>query len=193
MSLTPAQIAAAAASLGLDPCPMHAVEAVESRGQGFLPDGRVTILFEGHVYWRELEKRGINPRLLKMPGVLYEKWDRSQYKGGAAEHERLNTAALVSKDAALCSASWGLFQIMGFNYAACGFATVADFVKAHQESEEKQIEAFCNFLRSQNLVPLLAARDWEGFARRYNGPGYRENGYHEKLRRAYERCAKEKA
>lgn len=191
-TLTTADIESATASLGLEPCAVRAVIAVESAGGGFLPDGRVKILFEGHVFWKELKKRGIDPEPLaaKHPGIVYPKWDRSKYKGGAAEWERLNTAALLNKEAALCSASYGLFQIMGFNHRAAGFDTVQAFVDAQKESEAKQLESFCAFMRSEGLDLFLVGQDWAGFARRYNGPGYAANQYDVKLRQAYERCLK---
>jgi Protein of unknown function (DUF3380). len=183
----PQYLQQAADLLGLDPCLIRAVVAVESRGNPFLPDGRPVILFEGHVFWHQLRKRGIRPEKYSLPEVLHETPDRSKYKGGAAEHERLNIAALVNKDAALCSASWGMFQIMGFNYAACGFPDVAAFVKA-QESESGQVDAFCRFLAFKGWGRYLAAHDWDNFALLYNGPGYRKNNYHTKLRAAFERC-----
>lgn len=190
MALSFSDIRKAAEAIGVEPCAVQAVVDVESGGSGFLPDGRTKILFEGHVFWKELQKRGIDPAPLasKYPNVIYPKWDRSQYKGGATEWERLNTAALVNKEAALCSASYGLFQIMGFNHRAAGFDTVQAFVDAQKESEAKQLESFCAFMRSEGLVLFLVGRDWAGFARRYNGPGYAANQYDVKLRRAYERC-----
>lgn len=190
MELSADDIRKAADGIGVTPCAVQAVLAVESSGAGFLPDGRVKILFEGHIFWRELKKRGLDPAPLaaKFPNIVYPKWDRAQYRGGAAEHERLKAAALLNQEAALCSASWGLFQIMGFNHAACGFAGVRDFIDAQEESEARQLESFCAFMRSQGLAPLLAGHDWAGFARRYNGPDYAANGYDEKLSRAFERC-----
>ena len=190
--LTREDIAAAAESLGLEPCAVKAVVEVESGGSGFLPepDGRVKILFEGHVFFRELSKRNINPKpyALQSPDIVYPAWDRSRYKGGAAEWERLNAAALIHAEAALCSASYGLFQIMGFNHAVCGFADVRAFVDAQKESEAKQLESFCAFMRSQGLVSFLSGKDWAGFARRYNGAGYAQNRYDVKLQKAYEQC-----
>ncbi|MDR2077148.1 MAG: N-acetylmuramidase family protein [Desulfovibrio sp.] len=66
-------IASAAATLGLEPCAVKAVVEVESGGSGFLPDGRVKILFEGHVFFRELSKRNMithdNQPLFKMHGI----------------------------------------------------------------------------------------------------------------------------
>ena len=143
MALSFSDIKNAAALIGVDPCAVKAVVEVESGGSGFLPDGRPKILFEGHVFWKELQKRGIDPSPIapKHPSVIYPKWDKSQYRGGSAEYERLNIAALVNKDAALCSASWGLFQIMGFNYRACGFDTVQAFVDAQKESEATTVAA----------------------------------------------------
>ena len=190
MALSFSEIKTSAAFLGLDPCAVKAVLEAESAGSGFLPDGRPRILFEGHVFWKELQARGIDPAPLSgnFPNIVHPRWDRKRYQGGAAEWERLNAAVLISREAALCSASWGLFQIMGFNHAACGFDTVGDFVQAQKESEARQLESFCAFLKSQGHVRFLAAHDWAGFAARYNGPGYAANQYDLKLRRAYERC-----
>ncbi|GAB7078721.1 N-acetylmuramidase family protein [Megalodesulfovibrio paquesii] len=188
--LTDADIAAAAAALGVEACAVRAVVAVESSGRGFLPDGRPKILFEGHVFWRELQRRGIAPEPLSVahPGIVYRKWDRSKYKGGAAEHARLAQAKALHVEAALCSASWGLFQIMGFNHRSCGFETVQAFVAAHEASEARQLEAFCAYLRAASLVAPLQRLDWAEFARRYNGPGYAANKYDTKLAAAYARC-----
>jgi len=190
MALSSSDIRKAAESIGVEPCAVKAVVDTESAGSGFLPDGRVKILFEGHVFWKELQKRGIDPAPLaaKYPNIVYPKWDRSQYKSGAAEWARLNSAITLNKDAALCSISCGLFQLMGFNYKSCGFDTVQAFFDAQQESEARQLSSFCAFMRSEGLILFLAGKDWVGFARRYNGPGYAENQYDAKLKRAYERC-----
>jgi hypothetical protein len=190
MTLSSSDIRKAAELVGVEPCAVKAVVDVESNGSGFLPDGRIKILFEGHIFWKELQKRGIDPAPLaaKYPNIVYSKWDRSQYKSGAAEWERFNSAALLNKDAAMCSISCGLFQLMGFNHKICGFDTVQAFFDAQQESEATQLSSFCAFMRSEGLIPALAGKDWVGFARRYNGPGYTQNQYDAKLKRAYERC-----
>ena len=52
------------------------------------------------------------------------KWTKSHYKGDMGEYERLKKALAIHEKAAACSASWGLFQIMGFNYAAGPFFIV---------------------------------------------------------------------
>ena len=167
---------------------VRAVSEVESGGRsGFLPDGRPMILFEGHIFWRELKKRGIDPEHYKdeYRDVLFPKWDRTSYKGGAAEHDRLRKAASINEEAALCSASWGMFQIMGFNHKACGYDTVQAYVEDVKAGSGNHILCFARFLKNIGLDKALRNRDWAGFAEKYNGPGYKQNRYDEKLQNAY--------
>ena len=186
-----AEISVAAKILNVEPCAVKAVVDVESSGAGFLPTGQVKILFEGHIFWKELQKRGISPKDFeaKYPNVLYPKWDKTKYKGGIREHDRLQMASEINREAALCSASYGLFQIMGFNFGMCGFQDITSFVEAHRKSEAEQLNAFCRFIKSAGLLPALTAKDWTTFARKYNGPGYAQNQYDTKLKAAYTKCS----
>ena len=98
----------------------------------------------------------------------------------------------IHEAAALKSASWGLFQIMGFNHAVCGFETVHAFASAMYESERRHLLAFCSYViltafDGKTLVQYLREKNWAGFARGYNGPGYKVNGYDVKLAAAYKR------
>ena len=116
----------AAMLLDCDPAALKAVRKVETGGKGgFLPSGRPTILFEGHIFWQQLRTRGIDPQGVTSGNedILYPKWTKALYKGGEAEYERLLRARHINEDAANASASWGMFQIMGFNHAACGEPT----------------------------------------------------------------------
>ena len=64
---------------------VKAVNEIESLGKGFLLDGRPRILFEGHIFWKELKKRGLNPEDLvneKTKNVLYKSWTKKFYEGG---------------------------------------------------------------------------------------------------------------
>src|SRR5690606_11182774 len=179
-----------AENLALDVATIKAVNEVESRGRGFNADGNPKILVEGHVFWKELEKRGIDPAAYVSGNedVLYKKWTKAYYKGGIAEYERLNKAINVipnnSKvaDAAYASASWGLFQLMGYHYEALGYGSVTGFVGDMQLGERQQLEAFGKFLQVNNLVNYLRNRQWAEFARRYNGADYAANQYDIKLK-----------
>ena len=87
--------------------------------------------------------------------------------------------------AALEAASWGLFQILGSNFAMCGFASVQDYVAAMCRSEADHLAAFGEFCRHGGLDRYLGAQDWTRFALAYNGPAESDNGYDEKLAAAY--------
>ena len=189
--LTDADIDNAAYRHGLEPALVRAVIAVESRGRGFLRSGRPKILFEGHIFWKQLELAGLDPDSIAptLPqGILYPKWTHEWYLGGEKEYDRLNAAMDVDEDAALKSTSWGLFQIMGFNYDKARFDNVQLFVSAMQHGgEHTHLEAFLFFITDTFAIDDLQRHKWSRFARRYNGPGYKRNGYHTKLAQAYER------
>jgi hypothetical protein len=197
-------IKAAAEQLGVEPCALQAVCEVESNGNGFLQDGRPKILFEPHIFWRELKKRGYNPAGLltradvrnihgDISDILYEKWGARPYGSEAAQWGRLTRARAIDEEAALKSASWGAFQIMGFNYAACGFKSVRGFVEVMTiGGYAGQLEALGGFLTANNLVRHLAAKNWAAFAKGYNGAGYAQNQYDTKLAQAYQKCTRNK-
>ncbi|TAL53829.1 MAG: DUF3380 domain-containing protein [Pandoraea sp.] len=188
--LTEADLQAAAERLGVRPATVRAVIEVESRGRGFLPDGRPVILFERHVMYRTLKTAGHDADALaaRHPNVVNRR--RGGYRGGAAEHARLARASDIDPDCALASASWGLFQIMGFHWRRLGYPSVAALAKAMGASEGEQLDAFARFIETDPaLHRALGARQWATFARAYNGPAYRANRYDEKLAHAYERHA----
>jgi hypothetical protein len=93
----------------------------------------------------------------------------------------------LDRQAALGSASWGLFQIMGFHYQKVGFDSVDAYVKAMFQSEGHQLDAFINFIKAAKLDAHLRAKRWARFAKGYNGPGYAKNQYDKKLEAAYEK------
>lgn len=97
----------------------------------------------------------------------------------------MDKAKKIHKEAALCSASYGLFQIMGFHATSLGFTSAEEFVNFMDKSEANQLEAFGRFLKKNNLVNYLKKKDWAGFAKRYNGPGYKQNKYDTKMANAY--------
>lgn len=53
-------------------------------------------------------------------------------------------------------------------------------------SENEHLKSFLAFCATNNLVQHLKAKAWEKFAKGYNGPGYAQNKYHEKLASAYQ-------
>src|SRR5262249_43268170 len=102
------------------------------------------------------------------------------------QYDRLIEAMACDRTAALASASWGRFQVMGFNYGLTGFSSVDNMVTRMYESEGQHLKAFINYVK--NTRGLAAAREhrWADFAYGYNGPDYRKNDYDGQLRRAYD-------
>lgn len=191
--LTAADLVKAADTLGVELAAVRAVNEVESRGHGMLLEtGKPVILFERHVFWKQLQAHGIDPApaAAKWPSIVSQ--DRGGYRGGAAEYQRLSQACMIDRAAALESCSWGLFQIMGYHWKTLGYDSVDQFVACMEASEGEQLEAFVRFIAHEDNKPLLAAlkgRKWSAFARAYNGPAYSENLYDVKLARAYAKYA----
>lgn len=185
-----------ATDLDLEPAVIKAVNAVESSGRGFFIDGSVKILFEGHIFWQQLQQRGYNPATMQkgFENVLYPKWTRKYYYGDKREWDRLEKAISINQapsvaEAAYASASYGLFQIMGFNFQAASYDNVLQFVADMKESEGNQLRIFAAYLRTNNLIKYLKKYQWSEFARRYNGSDYAVNKYDLKLEAAYKKYA----
>lgn len=190
MRLTDANFSDAAALLGVSEAAVKAVLEVETGNKGgFLAPGKPTILFEGHIFWSQLSKHGLDPDKLQEGNedILYPKWTKAHYKGGMGEYERLERARLIHREAADSSASWGLAQIMGFNYAVCGCKSANEFVEAMSDNEGRQLELFVRFIKGNKWDKFLQALDWKEFARHYNGPAYEQNQYDKRLTAAYEK------
>ena len=154
---------------------LWAVLSVETAGFGFLPDRRPRILFERHIF----HKRTGGRFSAAHPDISNAR--RGGYASGAAEYPRLERALALDAAAALQSASWGVGQVMGFNHAPAGFATVHAMVDAMIESEDAQLMATASFICASNLARTLRTRNWAGFAKGYNGPAYAVNKYDTKL------------
>jgi hypothetical protein len=168
----------AGAKLGIEPAAAKAIFQTEAPKGPFLPSGRPPILFEGHLFWKELKKRGIDPAPLAKgnENVLYPPpWNKAykkKYKGGEKEYERLEQAKKINEGAALSCFSIGAAQILTSNYKAAGYASPKDFIAAMEESAANQLKAFLSFCAAdKNLLKALRAKDWNSVARIYNGPG----------------------
>jgi hypothetical protein len=148
------------------------------------------VLFEGHAFHRLTQGRFAHSH----PTLSYPKWTKKHYAGtGLGEWERLNQACVLDRTAALQSASWGAFQIMGFNYALCGCSDVEEFVSKQKAGATEQLECFAQFISRDVFLSALRRRDWVAFAAAYNGPGYAANSYDKKMAAAYAALTQPKA
>ena len=178
--LSPAGIDRVLGLLGIIAPDIWAVLSVETHGCGFLADRRPLILFERHIFHRRTG--GVFDA--SHPGISAA--SPGGYLGGAREYDRLEEAVALDRPNALASASWGIGQVMGFNAAAAGFASAEAMVIAFMNSEDDQLAAMANFLRSIRLNTALADHDWRTFARGYNGPDFAKNQYDTRLEAAFE-------
>lgn len=174
------------AMIGVGEDEIHAVMDVEASGSGFDSLGRVKLLFEPHVFYRNLS--GAERDQAVRAGLAYSSWRPGSYP--ADSYPRLMRAMVINETAALKSASWGLGQILGENHKAAGYSTPQAMVNAFAADEANQLEAMVKFIKTNKLDLALRRRDWVSFARGYNGPRYAAHGYHTKLAAAYARWAK---
>ena len=98
--ITEADFLKASKIIGCSISCIKAVYEIEANGRGYLSDGRVKILFEGHRFWKQLVKAGVDKfniqeAAIAYQNVVYEVWDRRQYKDGLQEWDRMSEAIHV--------------------------------------------------------------------------------------------------
>lgn len=221
----------AALRLKCDPAVLKAIPAVETSGiGGFFPDSGTppipTILYERTWFHRKTSGQydATNadlsmppPKVLRALKASKDKDDQEEYArlqavrmyprrdhNGTANYRRFVNACLLDKSAAIQSCSWGKFQIMGFNWQACGFDSLLSFLKAAFTSERAQFGMYTGFIQhnqSGALREAVIAKDWVRIAEIYNGraeaktPAWWKKQhpqkpwvpYHVKLKEAYDR------
>jgi len=187
LTLTEEDFAWAAQELACKVPAIKAVCEVEAPRGGFLSNGKLVILFERHKFHKYSKGRysiGANAEFSwpKAGGYCSGKTFDER---GEKEWERFKKAFALDPQAAQLSASYGKFQIMGFNFAVCGYASVEEMIAAFQTGERAQLEGFVEFVQQNGLQDELQRLDWAGFARGYNGADYKINSYDVKLAKAF--------
>jgi hypothetical protein len=196
VALTDADFQSAAAVLGngISVNILKAFATVESGGRsGFGPTLMPVIAYEGHIFRRYTQHRFDKAYpFLSYPYVekAGAQW-RANNKNQVTAWATLAAAYNLDADAALMSVSYGMFQIMGFNYAACGYKSVVDFVTAMKLNAGQQLIAFVGFCRkSPALIKAMKNKDFAGMARYYNGADYGD--YDRRIQKAYDALEKKK-
>ncbi|GLR10707.1 hypothetical protein GCM10007905_34270 [Mixta theicola] len=171
---------------------IKAFAIVESGGRsGFNEQNLPVIAFEGHVF-RKYTNRFYD---FTHPNLSYpyskkaaKNWRRNN-KNQASSWQTLSDAFDLSSEAALKSCSWGMFQIMGFNYKSTGYDDIYNFVKAMKENAGNHLRSFLNFC-SQNpaLLSAMQKKDFVSMAANYNGMDYGD--YDQRIKHVYETLSK---
>jgi hypothetical protein len=184
-----AAIRAVASKHGIEPEALLAVAEIESGGKAFaVVEGKQEplIRWEGHYFDRKLspaDRAKARAQGLSSPkagGVANPKTQAARWK-------LLNRAVLINSIAALESCSWGIGQVMGSHWKWLGFKSVTEMVNLCRSGVSGQVEIMVRYIEKAGLKQAVSAKDWNAFARGYNGPAYAKDGYHTKLAAAYKR------
>lgn len=191
--LTAVDITNTARLLACDEPSIRAVAEVEAGRLGGFAGNRPVVRYELHVFDGRTNGayRNTHPHL-----------SQPTLKAGSAFHTTsqdnewsMMFGAMILRDANRTrrfsdvwqSTSWGMFQIMGSNFASSGAADVRAFVTSMFVSEGTQLSAFAGFVRQNHLDRALIDHDWAAFARGYNGASYDVNHYDQRLEAAFRR------
>lgn len=172
--------------IGVGEDELHAFMEVEASGSGFDSQGRPKMLFEPHQFYKNLS--GKQREQAVKEGLAYPSWGEKPYPKDS--YPRLQKAIAINETAALKSASWGLGQILGSNYAMVGYKSPQSMVMSFMEDEANHLDAIVSFLIAADIADDLKAHRWEIVARVYNGPLYAKHDYHGRMKRAYEKWSK---
>lgn len=180
-------------------CEIEAVRAIayqESAGNGYMPDGRPKILFEGIMFaYFTRHQYDAEPGAMTIvsngPGNSYYQLD---------QWGRFEAAKKLDEEQACASISIGFFQVCGFNARDSAgpaswrpgigmYPTAKDYIDACMTGAEAQLDSFIRFCKQAvgdqpgapgyrlNAGDCLRLRNWAAFASIYNGPGYAQNQY----------------
>jgi len=179
----------------IEPEALLAVVEVESGGKSLEIDGKTPcLLFERHVFYRELKKAGKtialgNAVALGLANAIWQ--PATQYKDEGTSSARLNLfsrAKTVDEECAIRSCSWGVGQTMGFLAEEMGFADAkAMLTYMINGGVPAQVACMIREIEKKNLAVKLNKHDWAGFAYVYNGPGYAKNNYDSKMELGYKK------
>jgi hypothetical protein len=159
---------------------IKALALVEANGAGFF-DGKPKILAEPHRFSKATSHRFDQSN----PTVSYPRGgDRPYPKTQDLRYAQLLQMIKLDVNAGFGSASYGKFQIMGENFAMCGYTSSMDMAFAFAKDEPTQLRGFEGFLEKAGILPYLRKGDMDNVAQRYNGSAWRSNNYGERLRRA---------
>jgi peptidoglycan hydrolase-like protein with peptidoglycan-binding domain len=176
----------------IEPAALLAVTEIESDG---VPTAMVKgspeplVRWEGHYFDQRLtgaERERARAEGLASPTAGGVKNPASQEKRWAM----ITRASKINRQAALESFSIGVGQVMTAHWKKLGFASVEDLIKLARNNVAGQVELMVRYIDKFGLADELQRLDFTAFARGYNGPAFKKNGYHLKMAAAYQRHTK---
>jgi 3D (Asp-Asp-Asp) domain-containing protein len=187
-----------ASEIEVSPASIAAVIYVESAGQAFGEDGRMTIKFEPCVFYdmwgsnhteefsQYFECNRPNDRFRQSAAENFTELHGDHFR----EWTAFSLARTLNEDAAMKSISMGVAQIMGFNYHAIGYSSANEMLNALSNSTKSQLDALFMALSyrdatGKSCLDPLKVEDYVSFANCYNGEG-RDQEYGSRISQAAE-------
>jgi hypothetical protein len=184
-ALTNGDFVVAASRLGVPVGYIRGVRKIEAPRGPYDDDGRPSILYERHKFRNNTVPVGrfnaSNPTLSGPP------YGPGGYGAFSAQYGKLADACALDPEAAFRACSWGAFQVLGENATALGYASAYDMAMTLVEGEGGHLDTFVRYVETNHLVAKFQAcragdpRSCQPFVAGYNGPGYRDFHYDEKL------------
>ncbi len=190
-------------------CEVNALKAftqVEAAGKGFNEDGTCKIVFERHKFFEYIRDKKLRDQLVATEWDICKKEMRvnsktakpyhtamDRYKSGKAEWDLYHRAAKYDEWAAKMSVSYGVGQVMGFNFKIAGFKTVEEMYTAMTTGGARaQLMAMISFIKNNPAVHnAILKKDWTAAALGYNGAaGNKLYQYDKQLANAYAKLTK---
>ena len=191
------QLRVAATALGWQVEMVSALSKKEVLANPFFKHGgkqQQKILYERHIFWRHLVKKGIDPAelLRRDPSVKdilgKTPYPANQYGKFIGQYQRRERAAGICRESALAACSYSGFQILGENWRECGYDDVTAFVDA-LESPDNWLPALVALVKAKGIEATLRPDrlDFAEFAEKWNGPDFWKRKYDVELSRIYQR------
>lgn len=199
--LTNDQLVSISSDFGLETKVVQTVFNVESSGSGFDDKtGLIKIQFEPTKFSEQLTLKGISNIITatteNINGKMIQEYIvkvgtkiiQNGVQGQLTEWEALRHAKEINEEVALLATSWGLGQIMGFNFKSAGYDSVEAMIDSFEESEENQLRGMLKFILSNKpMFTALQEKNWSIFASHYNGTSYKKFNYDIRLKGAYDK------
>lgn len=188
-TLTEEDFVEVAKELGVEVAAIKAVVEIEAgvTHKGFCAPNLPIINFDLTMFRQFARRNGVDlSKYAKSHDIVFSRPQVSRYGSQQlAQHARLEKALSIDKTTAIQGTFWGMFQIGGFNWSKCGAKDIDEFVTLMSRSERDQLNMFAKFITNSGLLNSLRNKNWDTFARGYNGTSYARRGYHTKLASAY--------
>lgn len=166
----------AARAIGVETAALLAFIEVEAAGRGFDAKNRPKVLFEPHVFFRNLS--GAKRRQAVSAGLAYKKRGTKPYPATFDARYRQNGAAMaIDRSAALKAASWACRR----SWVSAGCDMAVGHGPRHAAGRARAAAGDGNPARGLGLAADLSGSDfadpdsWRPAVKRYNGSGYAQS------------------